>query len=76
MSLRTIGSIAALFVIGTACVATVPTDALARAPAGTLRLHHHHHPRGIHHSGQVRHGNGGHMQHGTAAGKAGTPDMR
>jgi hypothetical protein len=57
MSLRTIVSIAALVIIG---IATVPTDASARVPAGTTRLHHHHYyhhhyPHTVHHSGQVRH---------------------
>jgi hypothetical protein len=62
MSPRTFGSIAALFVIGMACIATVSTPAFARAPAGTTRLHHHHHHhRGVHHSGQVQHGNSGNM---------------
>lgn len=65
MSLRTIGSIVALFVIGMIHIATVSTDALAAAPAGTTRLKHHHHSKDVHHSGQV--------QHGTAAPKASTP---
>jgi len=46
MSLRTIVSIAALVIIG---IATVPTDASARVPAGTTRLHHHHY---YHHTAQ------------------------
>jgi hypothetical protein len=53
MSLRTIGSVAAVFVIGVTYLATV-SDALARAPAGTTRVgpHHKHHPK-VHHSGQA-----------------------
>jgi hypothetical protein len=60
MSPRTIGSIALLFAITVAFIATASTDALARTPAGMTRLHHHHHHhhhhRTVHHSGQVRHG--------------------
>ncbi len=53
MSLRTIGSVAALLVIGAIYLATT-SDALARVPAGTTRLHHHHHHHNtIHHSGQA-----------------------
>jgi len=56
MSLRTIGYITALFVIGMTYVATVSTDALARVPAGMTGLKHHHtHHRTVHHSGQVQH---------------------
>ncbi len=53
MSLRTVGSIAIVFVIGVVYLATF-SDALARVPAGTTRLthHHKHHPK-VHHSGQA-----------------------
>jgi hypothetical protein len=56
MSLRTVVLSAASVIIGIVCIAAVSTDAFARVPAGTTRLHHHkhHHPRGVHHSGQVQ----------------------
>jgi hypothetical protein len=54
MSFRTGVSIAAsVIVIGIACTAT-STEVLARVPAGTTRLHHHHHQGTVHRSGQVR----------------------
>jgi len=55
MSLRTIVSIAASFIIGIAFIATFSTDALAKAPAGTTRInpHHVHHGNKVHHSGQA-----------------------
>ena len=55
MSFRTGVSIAAsVIVIGIACTATVSTEVFARVPAGTTRLHHHHHQGTVHRSGQVR----------------------
>jgi hypothetical protein len=59
MSLRTIVLSAASVIIGIACIAAVSTETFARA-AGLNRLDHsRHHHRGVHHSGQVRHGSTG-----------------
>jgi hypothetical protein len=55
MSCRTVVLIAASVILGIACTATVPTEVFARVPAGTTRLHHHHHQGTVHHTGQVRH---------------------
>ncbi len=55
MSLRIIVLSAAPVIVGIVCIAAVSTDAFARVPAGTTRLHHNKvHHRGIHHSGQVQ----------------------
>jgi hypothetical protein len=56
MSLRTIVLIAASLIIGVACIAAVSTETFARTPHGLKHLDHHshHHPRGVHHSGQVQ----------------------
>jgi len=55
MSLRTIVSIAASFIIAIAFIATFSSDALAKTPAGTTRInpHHVHHGNRVHHSGQT-----------------------
>lgn len=54
MSFRMIASIATSVVVASASIAIVSTEAFARTPSGTTRLHHHHHHGAVHHSGQVR----------------------
>jgi hypothetical protein len=54
MPFRTVVLTAALVILGIACTATVSTEAFARVPTGTARLHHYHRKGTVHHSGQVR----------------------
>jgi hypothetical protein len=41
MPFRMVVLTAALVILGIACTATVSTEAFARVPTGTARLHHH-----------------------------------
>jgi hypothetical protein len=54
MPFRTVVLTATSVTLGIACTATVSTEAFARIPTGTARLHHYHRKGTVHHSGQVR----------------------
>jgi hypothetical protein len=54
MPFRMVVLTAALGILGIACTSTVSTEAFARVPTGTPRLHHYHRHGTVLHSGQIR----------------------
>jgi hypothetical protein len=54
MPFRMVVLTAALVILGVACTATVSTEAFARDPTGTARLHHYHRQGTVLHSGRIR----------------------